>query len=177
MKYEDVEGGHDFKEIHACPYCEHYKSDGHDYLCFSEETPYNTLEGMKRDYPFLLSSLEEFFGCEQIKHNGRKMKPSVYKTIPKDGNLRLIPVQDIVEDYSGQLDIEPRFTIADLIEAQNKIGAHGAGILMLKTLSIPPLRDSIHYPSTLFVDGQLVVYDPVDKKIIGVFFEDKPQSE
>jgi len=101
----------------ACSYCNHNKARREN-ACDSLNTPYR--DRKIHGYNSIDLTDEQLFrGCLDISYDGNKIRIDLFKIIPTDSALRILPFDQIVDPntvdlLAPQADITAKLTAAEL---------------------------------------------------------------
>lgn len=113
-------------DLKACNYCRHYVwvgTHGASPYCHNKESPFydhTQPEWIGTDLTFEQSMR----GCEKLDYGGQKIHPLIFKLVPKDSQLRRLPLESVVEGFSTEMNLDTdRSTeeMAELYKSQAKI--------------------------------------------------------
>lgn len=110
-------------DIMACSYCEHYKWVGThaaSQFCQNKKSPYYNKEDeiMGSYKPTPEQCIK---GCEKLDYNNQKIPAFLFKHIPKGSQLRKLPLEQVVENFSDELDLESENTVESLTKEYEKV--------------------------------------------------------
>ncbi len=105
-------------DVMACSYCVHYREVGRHgagYFCQNEKSPY-----YDKSCPSLIGTEltfeQELRGCNQFKHNGKKIPPSYLKYIPIDSELQN-HLEEIVIDFTEEMkNLKSGITVEEMVK-------------------------------------------------------------
>jgi len=109
-------------EVMACNYCKHYKEvGGHGAIevCQNGQSPYYD-SSIPTSFGTDLTPEQKLRGCDKIDYNGQKIRPELFKVIPKDSNLRKYPLDQIVDGFTNEMDLESEITVEELTKDYEK---------------------------------------------------------
>lgn len=102
-------------DLQACMYCRKNNSGNRVMTC-------GDIGG--QNYGKIVEYLGELplRGCENIKYNGKKIPPFLFKNIPTDSYLRTIPLEELVrpeaqEDlFNPKTDLSSKYTVQEILD-------------------------------------------------------------
>jgi hypothetical protein len=77
------------------------------YFCYNQESPYYCGGIEREEGPRDLCPKEQLTGCSKIKHNGKRIPAEFFKWIPSYSSLRILPPEQLIQDFSGKEYLEP----------------------------------------------------------------------
>lgn len=103
-------------DIMACTHCRHYEWVGThaaSQFCQNKDSPFYDHSALEY-IGTRLTVAQELSGCEKLQLNGLKIPPDVFKYVPKESQLRQMPLHEIVAGYSEDMDLDTDKTVAGL---------------------------------------------------------------
>ena len=101
-------------DITACTYCKHYQWRGSLEKCQNKDSPYCIEDNSYWLWDGIDLTLgQQLLGCEKISYNGKKIPGHFFKKIPKESQLRKLPLAQIIKDFTEDMDLEPEVKISD----------------------------------------------------------------
>lgn len=67
-----------------------------------------------------MNSGQKIMGCEKIGYNGAKIPAPLFKIIPKDSFLRKYPLDQLVDGFTQEMDLESELTVEQLTEKHQR---------------------------------------------------------
>lgn len=101
-------------------YCQHYVTVGTHAateFCQNKESPFYG-HSAPEYVGTHLTTAQAMGGCEKILFNGQQIPPEVFKHVPKNSQLRRLPLHEVVAGYSAEMDLDTDKTVAELTEQQ-----------------------------------------------------------